>query len=318
MELETIALAVDAFINTKRKASTRKAYGYPLTYLMDRFGSSCPVRDISPVMLDVVAGSLNHHHPPLRPKTIDKYIKTWKIFFNYLVKRDILAKSPALYLTFSKPPARQDEKHMPEELLHQLLEYTRWRPRDDALVRVIADTGIRISAAAAIRWQDVNLEACTVEVYEKKNNRLLVTVFGKDCQQALYRLYEVHQDKGISSEYVFTSLRKMRDNPSGFVHEDYLGNVISRAAKVAGIGTWGPHSLRHLKVKQLLEETHGDFNTVAAAIGDTPQQIMESYNRFNNSPAAHAALKATALGVGKPVKPPSNVVQVDFSRSKNG
>lgn len=236
--------SVTLFLSEKRP-TTAASYGYVLRDFEKYAGPARPVADVSKVDMKKYIRAFGERESVTSPATINKQIKTLRTFFNWCVGMDLIAKSPAGVLKYLRRSTKVDrDKNMPEPKLRLLLEYTRWEPRADALVRFLAETGCRIGGAAALQLDDLDLENQRALVVEKGAVDPRPVFFGEDCRKALDKW--LIQRPGGDGHHVFSRRGNRLKNSS-------LGQYFRRTCQKAGVGSWGPHSLRHRKGHQLAD-----------------------------------------------------------------
>lgn len=261
-----LSQAVDLFLG-QQTHSTRNSYKYTLFAMRDYVGPARPLEAVAPEHLLEYMQTVRERPGVHSPATINKYVKTIRVFFNWCVKNEFLAKSPAggvkRVREYKSIPRT---KAMPDSTYETLLDYAKWTPRYHALVLFLGDTGCRIGGAAHLRWSDIDLDAHTAMV-EEKGKPPRPVFFGEECAQALRRWQTQHT--GPRSSFVFQQEGKLMRN-------DSLGHLFERLCHRAGIGQWGPHSLRHRKGHQLAD--HRIAPTVAAkALGHENPTITLNY-----------------------------------------
>lgn len=237
--------AVRLFLN-EQIASTRKSYLYDLNAMRDFVGASRKLSDIRPEHL-IEFGQKVRSRPTVRsPATYNKFVKTVRTFFNWWIRvSDHPGKSPALALKrLRQTTTVSREKAMPEALYRQLLDFAKWDRRTYALVLFLGDAGNRIGGAAGLRWSDIDLHNRRAIVVEKGQPARPV-FFREECGRALMRWHQ-EQSARRRGDYVFSEDGRLIKN-------DNLGQFFRRACIRSGIGSWGPHSLRHRKGYQLAD-----------------------------------------------------------------
>jgi integrase/recombinase XerC len=238
-----LSKAVKLFLEDQRE-TTRQSYKYPLRYLVAWMGEARLVETIKPEHL------LEYHHESLRPRgyapaTERKHLKTIKTLFNWLVNLDLIVKSPARVLKVKRLPLYiERDKAMTDEELGLLLDYTRWKFRDHALILFLADTGGRIGGAAGLKVGELDLENHRARVTEKGDKTRPVH-FGPLCAAAIARWLLVRPVK--SGLYVFSTT-------AAPMKADNISLMIRRACARVGIRTLSGHSLRHRKGHQFADQ----------------------------------------------------------------
>lgn len=291
--------AVNLFLGEYQNASTREAYYYVLIDMMNYMGPARPLTDIGkPTMIQY---SQHMANKGWAPATVQKHHKTIKTFFNWLIKLDLLEKSPATVLKQKRlPSCVSREKAMSDEEYARILEYARWKPRDFALILFLGDTGCRIGGAAGLQEQHLDLDQCSGVVTEKGDKKRPVA-YGSACAQAL-RKWLIQRKAGGPNKYVFSHSGKKMTASS-------LSQVVRRACIKCGIRSIGAHSLRHRKGHQLADAKVAP--TVAAtALGHSDPTITLKHYYPQDWERAEAALRQLA----QPSEQPDKIVNFPLEK----
>lgn len=291
-----LSAAVECFLTWKRgadKASTVKWYTAMLKTLLD----ACPdalVEAVTPEMLDAwraaLAGRERYAGTPSRLKSnrglsvysLHGHIRAVRTFFKFCQRRGYIVVNPALDLRCPRLPA-EPPKHITDDDVDRLLVAAGDNLRDYALVLVLASTGCRVGGLAGLERSAVDLKTGVIECFEKF-----------DCVNAYY-LSEQPLDvlrrwmavcEGVA---VFPNVRT-----GEALTENGIYQVLKRLAEKAGIaGRWNPHSFRHRKARELLENGasleivaeilhHKDISTTARNYGRwTKREVQEKHKRFS-------------------------------------
>lgn len=162
----------------------------------------------------------------------------------------LIRSNPAAGIRLPRPAVVDEDageeqaKALTEPELRALLAHV--APARVLVVRTLAESGLRVGEALALRWQDVDFGRCRVQVrrtvYEgrfgppkSRYGRRDVPI-GRDLAQALWRARGGAADDAL----VFPAADGGPSHPSG------VARAIKAAAKAAGLGDWpSPHTLRH-------------------------------------------------------------------------
>lgn len=262
--------AVRLFVNNYTSADTCRAYSGALNPMVDYIGAGRPLDEVRPVDLVAYLQHLQSSRQ-LAPATLNKHIKTIKTFFNWCVKVDELPASPAAQAIKSKriPRTVPHEKAMSQAHVEQLLDWAKWHTFHNALILFIKESGVRIGGAAGLRVGDLRLDLDIPEAtVTEKGDKTHTVWFADGARQAL-RLWLIKR-KGDHGDYVFS-------DSGAPVRAETLAQRFRRACISAGIGSYGPHSLRHKLGHDMADA--GVPVTVAATVlnHDNPQTTMEFY-----------------------------------------
>lgn len=182
----------------------------------------------------------------------------------------------ALITTCTTPTHRADEP------LHHR--------RDEAIIRLMFETGIRIGETIALQVADVDLESGRVTVHRGKGGRGRVIPIGPatgDVLRAYLALREHH---------------RCADSPNLWLGErgaefgyDGLSKALRRRAALAGITGFHPHKLRHTAAHRWLAAGGSESGLMAIA-GWTRTDMLARYTRAHAS--ERAAEEAARLDLG--------------------
>ncbi|QPC81030.1 tyrosine-type recombinase/integrase [Phototrophicus methaneseepsis] len=303
--------AVSLFLAEQRR-TTANSYFYVLRDMQNYLGYTRPVDEIAAADLIRYIQAVRrrkHDGKPLAKATINKYVKTTRTLFNWLVKLGVLSEAPTKALKMEHIDAYiTREKAITEEELQILLNVTRGKPRDRALILFLAETGCRARGACGLTMDDLDLENMTGVVTEKGDKTRRV-VFGPVCRDALKRWLWVRRRKpGV---YVFS-------NKATPISSNYLGQIIRRNCKAAqdqgdNIRIISAHAFRHRKGHQLADD-HVAPSIAATALGHS--DVMTTLRHYYPADweSAEQALRATHIQPEPQAEPkPKNIVNLNDS-----
>jgi len=134
--------------------------------------------------------------------------------------------------------------------------------RNQVLLKLMLDTGLRLAEATAVQWRDVNLLTGKLVVRRGKGSKDRVLWMNEDLADALSHWRQRQIDVcGASVDYVFTTLQ------GGRLSHRYVQAMVKRYAQRAGIKKRvTPHVLRHTFATDLYRLT-GKIRLVQKALG---------------------------------------------------
>lgn len=281
--------AIDLFIDRPEiRPATRKTYQKDLQHMAGFLGEQRPILEIIPTDILRYGAHLNKSETIQSAFTYNKHVKSMRTFFNWCIKAQIIEKSPAAILK-RKPvsEAVPKSKAMPDRKLTRLLEYVSttprgWHPREEALIRFLADTGCRIGGAASLTEDLIDLKERSAKLYEKGKTEPHTVRFGRECAHAISSW--LIQRKSTEGRYVFSEDGHQMTN-------DSLGQYFTRLCDRAGIGRWGPHSLRHRMGHKAIEKY--PVSIVAKMLGDTVDVVIKHYLPQDDESVQKAMLDMT-------------------------
>ena len=295
----TLGFAIENFLSQYTKYS-RAAYGSVLNNLQTKF--LAPDRELStiePINLVQYMAFTDKREDIKSDSTYNKYVQTLRTFFNWCVKMELIASSPASVL---KNRALRGSvpvgKAMPQGVLSRLIEYAtdyekvQRDARPLALIRFLSDTGCRIGGAADLTRDRLNLtEPITIDgatiynayLFEKGRKEPNIYYFSEETAQAIRRCLLQHNGMIVFSS---EGQRILANN---------LASYFRRFGKKADCGSWGPHSLRHAKGHQLSQNF--PLSVASRLLNNTEKTFIKYYapkeDKYLQEAAAHLLSQPT-------------------------
>lgn len=162
--------------------------------------------------------------------------------------------------------------------------------RDEALVRLIAETGIRASEAVDMKVADVDLTRGMATVYRGKGGKGRIVPFGPQTAMALDRYMRVRRAHvRADSPDLWVG-----DRGKGFSY-DGLYAALKYRAELAGIKGFHPHLLRTTFATRWLSEG-GSEGSLMAVAGWSRRDMIDRYTRATASDRAAAEARTLNLG----------------------
>lgn len=168
-------------------------------------------------------------------------------------------------------------------------EALRYR-RDEAILRLMLETGARAGEVVAIGVADVDLRGGTATIRRGKGGKGRVVPFGPQTAQAIdryMRLRARHRLAGTPALWV-------GDRGKGFSY-DALHKTLERRAKDARLVGFHPHKMRHTAAHRWLAAGGSEGGLMAVAGWTRPDMLMR-YTKAQAS--ARAADEARKLNLG--------------------
>ena len=138
--------------------------------------------------------------------------------------------------------------------------------RNYTLMRLMLNTGLRLSEATGLKWENVNLNSGKLEVVEGKGGKDRILWISEEDLELLRSWRERQVDKaGKKLEFVFTA---MSDGTIGNrLDNRYVQDMVKRYAKKAKINnSTTPHVFRHTFATTLYSHTK-NIRLVQKALG---------------------------------------------------
>jgi integrase len=162
--------------------------------------------------------------------------------------------------------------------------------RDEAIIRLMFETGIRIGEITALQVHDVDLDAGRVTIRHGKGGLGRVIPIGSTTSAAICA-YLAHREHHRCAELPNLWLGE-RGAEFGY---DGLSKALRRRAALAGIAGFHPHKLRHTAAHRWLA-AGGSESALMAIAGWTRTDMLVRYTRAHA--AERAAQEAQRLNLG--------------------
>jgi site-specific recombinase XerD len=162
--------------------------------------------------------------------------------------------------------------------------------RDEAAIRLMAETGIRIGELAAMAVADVDLATGVAVVRRGKGGRGRVVPIGPVTGRAIDRYLRTRRQHGRGNEPALWVGGKGKG-----CGPRTLGRAMTRRAELAGISNFHPHILRHTAASRWLAAGGSEGGLMSVA-GWSRRDMIDRYVQATRSELA--ADEARKLGLG--------------------
>ena len=177
---------------------------------------------------------------------------------------------------------REGGKDRPDEPLHHR--------RDEAIIRLMVETGIRAGELIALRTDDLDLSAGRITIHVGKGADAGSSPVGPATVQAIRGYLDLRQQHPAANDpNLWPGTRGTRFGYDG------LGKALRRRATLAGIDGFHPHKLRHTAAHRWLAKGGSESGLMAMA-GWTRTDMLVRYTRA--TAAERAAAEARRLDLG--------------------
>lgn len=163
--------------------------------------------------------------------------------------------------------------------------------RDEAIVRLLAETGMRAGELISLMVDDVDLNRGLAVIQRGKGGKGRVVPFGAQTTQALDRYIRARRTHRLAEGgKLFLGADDWR--PFGYAG---LRHALARRATKAGIQDFHPHKMRHTCATRWLRRGGSEGGLMAVA-GWSSRAMMDRYTAASAS--ERAAEEARGLGLG--------------------
>ena len=229
---------------------------------------------------DIINFMLNQKDKGVSANSISRRLAAIRMFHRFLARERILKSDPTILIDSPKL-----WKKIPDTLSLNEVDVLIAQPdirnkqgiRDRAILETLYATGMRVSEAANLKAQNVNLDIGFLRCIGKGNKERVIPL-GKKAILGLKKYLEVsrpHQLKNRESEFLFLSRFGKR------ISRQSLWKIIKKYAKQAKIRkSIKPHILRHSFATHLLERG-ADLRSVQEMLGHSNISTTQIYTHIN-------------------------------------
>ena len=268
-------------IEKNRSENTLRSYQTDLELLME-FLTNKGVSDWNKSTTDLIKEwviDLKRKH--ISNTTIARRISSVKVFFGFLVKRNLIEINPTLKLISPKLnkvlPNVLGQKQA-EQLLTQAAnieveeEIEEVRIRDYAILEVLYSTGIRVSELVGLNLEDINFSNLTLKVLGKGRKERVVP-FGIPARDAIDKYLDESRNK-FNSKNINALFLGQRGNR---LNVRQVRRILNKAmAQIENGKEISPHDLRHSAATHMLE-AGADLRIVQELLGHSSLATTQKY-----------------------------------------
>ncbi len=183
--------------------------------------------------------------------------------------RDDIAKS----IKAPRRP-RQMPKYLTEEEVRKLLDAAKDRPRDYAILSLLAYSGLRVSELCNLRIEDVDLSERVVYVHSGKGDKDRIVVISEKAAEAIENYIFSRED---SLEFLFSSQK------SDKITRVQVFRIVKKYAGKAGIKkNVTPHVLRHTLATTMLRRGV-DIRYIQQFLGHSSVATTQIYTHVDDN-----------------------------------
>lgn len=178
-----------------------------------------------------------------KPNSKKLYINAVKSLFSFMQKTGYIVLNPAVMLKAEKTVETKHTKTLSEEQVIKLVNSSELSTRDEAIIRVLYSSAMRVSELCNLQWQDVIEQGNkAILVIRGKGNKTRESGISTKAYAAMKELRNGASD----TDYVFKSNRHQQ------MDRTTVNYLFSKLSAIVGKDI-SPHWLRHSHVTHALQ-----------------------------------------------------------------
>ena len=268
-------------IEKNRSENTLRSYQTDLELLLE-FLTNKGVSDWNESTSDLIKEwIIDLKRKQISNTTIARRISSVKVFFGFLIKRNLIETNLTLKLISPKLnkvlPNVLGQKQA-EQLLTQAAnveieeEVVEVRIRDYAILEVLYSTGIRVSELVGLNLEDINFSNLTLKVLGKGRKERVVP-FGIPARDAIDKYLDESRNK-FNSKNINALFLGQRGNR---LNVRQVRRILNKAmAQIENGKEISPHDLRHSAATHMLE-AGADLRIVQELLGHSSLATTQKY-----------------------------------------
>ena len=201
--------------------------------------------DIQNIVYDIASGTSISTRKPLAKKTIESYLRNFRIFIAWCVATNRMKNG--LSVQSYRAPQSQPKMYTDEELRIILTPPAAFKPltflelRNYVMCLVLTETGIRKNSLLNLTINDVDLRRSVLTIRTSKNKYVYCTAFSDTTKDYLERYISVRtKDKSVTKDdYLFTDSYQRQLTEYGIV------SILKKYITDKGVQFRGLHAFRH-------------------------------------------------------------------------
>jgi len=201
-------------------------------------------------------------------------------FLRWAHREALIERCPYEKNTFRRP-RRREAGFLTDAQMHNLLGSGHLSTTDQAIVRFLIDTGLRVGELSRVMLTDLDFNECTVRVHVTKTGKPRIAAFSESTRQwlAIYLTVRGHETPWLFPNY-----------EGGQLSEHGFRERFRKISKTVGFRVH-PHMLRHTAGTRLIQKN--EQVVVMRYLGHETPQMTAHYIHLTGKDARAALARAS-------------------------
>lgn len=281
---------------------TLKSYAEDFRYFERYFGEIKPL-DITDIGYRELHGYIAWlGERDIEASTLERRIASLKSFYNYLIKRELIKKNPAVLISSPKQakklPDILDQCEM-MELIRSMPEDNPLQVRNKTIITLLYAGGMRVAELVSVNTDQIDLKSETVNVTGKGNKQRIIPI-GKTASVQLRKYLTYRKELTRKGKDVSAAKALFPTKNGNRLSDRMVNNILHKACDEMGLHkNVHPHTIRHTFATHLLENGanirviqellgHSALSTTQIYTHLSIDKLKQSYATFH--PHAHRKL----------------------------
>ena len=210
--------------------------------------------------------------------TTNRKLSSLKQLFRWLQKKKYIQRNPVANIHRPRIP-----QHLPKVLevdeacniVENPTQKGHFLTRNTALLELLYGAGIRVSEAANINIEDLDMEQSLVEIFGKGRKKRIVP-FGPPAKEALLSWFRVRNEFAPHEEEKALFLNKKGTRLS----TRSMWTICRNSGRENGVSNLHPHAMRHSCATHLLS-SGADLRSIQEQLGHSSLRSTQRYTKVN-------------------------------------
>ena len=214
---------------------------------------------------------------PVSAGTVATYHRVLSAFFNWCVKQGEITDSPldGVPVPIDRPDQIQPLSEDQMRAVLAAARHTMHPDRDEAMLLLLMDKGLRVSELCALEVGNVDMTRCTLTVTEGKGGKARFVPFSPEVRKALFRYLSDLGENGPLHALFPSDRGQNAGDPLTRLGVLRLLKRIGAKAGITGVRC-SPHTLRHSYAVHYLRNGGNQFSLMAN-LGHTSLAMTTRY-----------------------------------------